>query len=117
MARSGGKQIPWESTSLRGNFYFSTKGKDSRFSEEQARLERERRELERLKAEIERKTQQASTEKRTPETIYVSSKRSKKFHLPECKWAKKISPRNRRVFQSRQEAINVALVPCKVCKP
>ena len=116
MARSGGKQIPWESTSLRGNFYFSTKGKDSRFSEEQARLERERRELERLKAEIERKTQQAS-EKRTPETIYVSSKRSKKFHLPECKWAKKISPRNRRVFQSRQEAINVALVPCKVCKP
>jgi len=52
MAKSGSKQIPWESTSLRGNFYFSTKGKDDRLGEERARLERERSELEKLKAEI-----------------------------------------------------------------
>ena len=49
------KQTPWESTSLRGDFYFTTKGKDNRFSEEQARLERERREFEKAKAEFERK--------------------------------------------------------------
>ena len=55
MSESGNQQIPWESTSLRGNFYFSTKGKDSGFSEGQARLERERREFERAKAEFERK--------------------------------------------------------------
>ena len=56
---TNGKQIPWESTSLTGDFYFSTKGGDNRFSEEQARLERERRELERLRAEIERQKLEA----------------------------------------------------------
>jgi len=52
------KQTPWESTSLRGDFYFSTKGTDNRFSQEQARLVRERRELEQLRTEIERKQQE-----------------------------------------------------------
>ncbi len=42
MAKSGGKQIPWESTSLRGNFYFSTKGKNNRIHEKQTRLEKDR---------------------------------------------------------------------------
>jgi len=46
---SRGEQIPWESTSLMGNFYFASKG------EERDGLEEERRELERLRAEIERK--------------------------------------------------------------
>jgi hypothetical protein len=36
MARSKSKQVPWESTSLRGNFYFSTKGKNNRFNEDQS---------------------------------------------------------------------------------
>jgi len=43
---TNGKQIPWESTSLTGDFYFSTKRNDNRFSAEQARLEKERREVE-----------------------------------------------------------------------
>jgi len=60
---TGGQQTPWESTSLTGDFYFSTKGKDNRFSEEQARLERERRELEELRAEIERKQRESQSQK------------------------------------------------------
>ena len=60
---TNGKQIPWESTSLTGDFYFSTKGKDNRFSEEQARLEKQRRELEQLRAEIERKQQKSQDQR------------------------------------------------------
>jgi len=60
---TNGKQIPWESTSLTGDFYFSTKGTDSRFSEDQARLERERREFEQAKAEFERKRQNLQSQK------------------------------------------------------
>jgi uncharacterized caspase-like protein len=63
IAKSENKQIPWESTSLRGNFYFSTKGGDNRFSQEQARLERERREFEEAKAEFERKQREAQSQK------------------------------------------------------
>ena len=63
MVNSGYKQTPWESTSLRGNFYFSTKGKDNRFSEEQARLERERREFEQAKLEFERKRKESQRKK------------------------------------------------------
>lgn len=62
IARSESKQIPWESTSLRGNFYFSTRVGDNRFSEEQARLERERREFEAAKAEFDRKQREAQRE-------------------------------------------------------
>jgi len=60
---TNGKQIPWESTSLTGDFYFSTKGKDERFKEEQVRLERERREFEQAKAEFERKRQNLQSQK------------------------------------------------------
>jgi len=60
---TNGKQIPWESTSLTGDFYFSTKGKDNRFKEEQARLERERRELEQLRAELEKKQLETQSQK------------------------------------------------------
>ena len=71
---TNGKQIPWESTSLTGDFYFSTKVKDNRFSEEQARLERERRELEQLRAEIERK--QRESQKQRVEVASVPKKSS-----------------------------------------
>ena len=53
--RSGKQQTPWESTSLKGDFYFVTKGGDDRSNEEQTRLERERKELEKLKVEFEQK--------------------------------------------------------------
>ncbi len=52
---TNGRQIPWESTSLTGDFYFSTKGNPKSLREEQARLERERKEFEMLKAEFERR--------------------------------------------------------------
>jgi hypothetical protein len=55
ITQSNDKQTPWESTSLRGDFYFAANGTQNGLSEERARLEKERRELEVLRAEIERK--------------------------------------------------------------
>ena len=63
MEKSGYEQTPWESTSLRGNFYFTTRGTDNRFSQEQARLDRERREFEEAKAEFERKQRESRRQK------------------------------------------------------
>ncbi len=60
---TNGKQIPWESTSLTGDFYFSTKGVDSRFSQEQARLAQERREFEQAKAEFERRQKESQNQR------------------------------------------------------
>ncbi|KYH30571.1 thermonuclease precursor [Moorella mulderi DSM 14980] len=48
---------------------------------------------------------------------YIGNSSSKKFHYPDCRWAKEISPRNRVEFTSRQEAINAGYQPCKVCRP
>jgi len=48
---------------------------------------------------------------------YIGNKNSKKFHLPDCQRAEKISPANRVYFKSRDEAIKAGYVPCKVCRP
>jgi len=80
---TNGKQIPWESTSLTGDFYFSTKGKDNRFSEEQARLERERRELEGLRAEIERKRQEIDRQNVEVASVPQKSSYSREKSPPE----------------------------------
>jgi len=48
---------------------------------------------------------------------YVGSKSSDKYHFPDCKWAKKISPKNLVTFKTAQEAEKAGYVPCKVCKP
>jgi hypothetical protein len=48
---------------------------------------------------------------------YVGSSQSNKYHYPDCKWAKKISPKNLVTFVSAQEALKSGYVPCKVCKP
>ena len=74
MNSSGNKQIPWESTSLRGNFYFTKQGTDNRFKEEQARLEQERREFEQAKAEFERR--QTESQNQRIEVASVPSKPS-----------------------------------------
>jgi len=66
MRETGDKQIPWESSSLRGDFYFVIEGKitvtkvssqkeGTELEKERERLQREREELEQLKMEIERK--------------------------------------------------------------
>lgn len=57
--KSGYKQTPWESTSLRGDFYFIKQGGGSNYNAERTRLERERREFEQAKAEFERKQREA----------------------------------------------------------
>ena len=61
--QSNYKQTPWESTSLGGDFYFTTRGTDNRFSQEQARLEQERRELEQLRAQLEKKQRESNSQR------------------------------------------------------
>lgn len=51
------------------------------------------------------------------ESIYIGHKGTKKFHRPNCRFGKKISQKNRIIFNSRKEAIDQGHVPCKVCKP
>ena len=60
MRETGNKQVPWQASSLTGNFYFASSTLpitqlSTELADERAKLERERLELERLKLEIERK--------------------------------------------------------------
>lgn len=48
---------------------------------------------------------------------YAASKNSKVFHLPGCRFANQISPKNLVGYKSRNEAINAGKRPCKICKP
>jgi sugar phosphate isomerase/epimerase len=48
---------------------------------------------------------------------YVASKNSSVFHRPQCRWAKKISPKNLVNYNSRDEAMQAGKRPCKQCKP
>lgn len=48
---------------------------------------------------------------------YIGNSNSKKFHLPDCRWAQEIAPQNRVEFRSREEAVKAGYVPCKVCRP
>ncbi len=48
---------------------------------------------------------------------YVGSNKAKKYHRPDCQWAKKIKPENMVTFNSAKEARQAGYVPCKVCKP
>ena len=48
---------------------------------------------------------------------FLGSNQSDKYHLPDCKWAKKITKENRVVFPSAVEAIRAGYKPCKVCRP
>jgi len=48
---------------------------------------------------------------------FVASAKSNKYHYPDCRWAKKISPANLVEFNSAEEARKAGYVPCKVCSP
>ena len=48
---------------------------------------------------------------------YAASKKSDIFHRPDCKWAKKINPKNFIGFNSKEEAKKSGRRPCKICKP
>jgi hypothetical protein len=56
-------------------------------------------------------------EKPPKEVIYIGNRQTLKFHLPDCEWAKKISPKNRVYFKSKSEALKRGYQPCKVCRP
>jgi len=51
------------------------------------------------------------------ESKYVASKNSGVFHRPQCRWVKKISPKNLVDYNSRDEATKAGKRPCKWCKP
>ena len=49
-------------------------------------------------------------------TAYVLNLSSKKVHLPDCKWAKQISSKNRSSSSKDLiDIINAGFTPCKVC--
>jgi len=96
---SGKKQIPWESSSLMGNFYFSTKKRgvsvvaapaektpyneaDTGLATERKQLEQERMELERLKMEIERGKLDAERKQIEAEKQKLKIAKLKKPKLP-----------------------------------
>lgn len=49
--------------------------------------------------------------------VLVASSTSKKYHLPDCRYALKIKPENRISFQSAEEAKSQGYLPCKSCHP
>ena len=51
------------------------------------------------------------------ESKYAASKNSGVFHRPQCRWTKKISPKNLVDYSSRDEATKAGKRPCKQCKP
>jgi methylphosphotriester-DNA--protein-cysteine methyltransferase len=48
---------------------------------------------------------------------FWGSKKSNKYHYPNCQWAQKIKPANLVKFSSPEEAKKAGYVPCKVCSP
>ena len=84
---SENKQVPWESSSLTGDFFFTTErgiavlkspsvGKQHipELEQERENLERERQELERIKLELERKKIEAERERLEAEKIMLTAK-------------------------------------------
>ena len=53
----------------------------------------------------------------TAPTAYIGNSNSKKFHTPDCLYAKKLKDENRVSFKSREEAVSEGYAPCGKCKP
>lgn len=79
-------------------------------------LQREARDNQRgLWSDIEQKIPASSL---TPSASqFVASKSAESFHFLWCKWAKKISAKNRVYYSTREEALKALHRPCHVCKP
>jgi len=52
-----------------------------------------------------------------PRKFYVGSTTTKKYHYPDCKWAKGITPGNRVWFLTPEEAKTNGYTPCGTCNP
>jgi methylphosphotriester-DNA--protein-cysteine methyltransferase len=48
---------------------------------------------------------------------FWASRKSNKYHYPDCRWAQRIKSENLIVFNSPAEAIRAGYIPCKVCRP
>ena len=49
---------------------------------------------------------------------YVLNTNSMKFHLPGCDAVGKMKPKNRSAFRgTREQALSMGYVPCKICNP
>lgn len=51
------------------------------------------------------------------ERLLVGSKSSRKYHLPDCRFAQKIKPENLISFSGVEDARREGYLPCKVCNP
>lgn len=49
--------------------------------------------------------------------FYIGNVRMNRFHVPHCRWARRISPENRIIFSTREDALKSQYEPCKVCHP
>jgi len=55
--------------------------------------------------------------KEESERNFVGSSTSKKYHLPDCRYALKIKQENKVYFQSAEDAKSQGYLPCKSCHP
>ena len=53
----------------------------------------------------------------TPESYYITSNRSFRFHRPGCRSVADLDPSKARRFETREEALAAGLSPCRNCKP
>jgi len=63
-----------------------------------------------------RQPQQSATPAPLPSIQVVANTFSSLYHRPSCKWARKISRRNR-VYISKDEARRRGYIPCSACRP
>lgn len=66
-------------------------------------------------ASVEKKTTQSLPEAQKQTGQFVASKNSNKYHLPTCRFAKKIKPENQVWFSSAAEAEARGYQPCGTC--
>lgn len=62
-------------------------------------------------------TSTASEQEAVVEYQYVGSKKSNKYHLPTCRYAKDIVAENVITFKDKVDAVSKGYEPCGVCKP
>ncbi|MBI4355878.1 MAG: hypothetical protein HY597_05495 [Candidatus Omnitrophica bacterium] len=56
-------------------------------------------------------------QKNPQEFVLFGSSKSNKFHRPTCQYVQRIKEGNLVGFRSREEALRMGYVPCKVCRP
>lgn len=64
-----------------------------------------------------RSTQPAAPTSYSSSAVVVASRIRRKYHSPSCKWARKISGRNRIPFTSASDAVAAGYQRCRTCLP